>query len=115
VIAVGPLLDRALEAVADLDATVLYATTVVPVDAATLARAAAPAPEIVVVEPFYEGTLAGQVAAALSHRAARILSIGVPRRVLSRYGEPWQHDAAIGLDARGMRERVRAFMGVARA
>ncbi len=110
VIAVGPMLDRTLAALDGLDATVLYATTVVPLDAATLAAESAAAPEVIVVEPFYEGTLTAQVASALVHRPTRILSIGVPRQVISRYGSREQHDRALGLDSRGIRERLRAFV-----
>jgi len=110
VIVVGPMLDRTLAAVEGIDATVLYATTVVPLDAVALAALAAPAPEIVVVEPFHEGTLAAQVAAALVHRLTRIASIGVPRRVISRYGTSEQHDADLGLDAHGIRERIGSFL-----
>jgi transketolase len=110
VIAVGPMLDRTLAALEGVDATVLYATTVVPLDAATLAAEVAPAAEIVVVEPLYEGTLAAQVSAALAHRPTRLLSIGVPRRFLSRYGTPDEHDRDLGLDVRGIRERVLAFV-----
>jgi transketolase len=110
VVAVGPMLDRALAAVDDLDATVLYATTVVPLDAATLAAEAAPALEVVVVEPFYEGTLAAQLSAALAHRPTRLLRVGVPRAFVSRYGTTSQHDAALGLDTAGIRERIRRFV-----
>jgi transketolase len=110
VVAVGPMLDRTLEAVAGLDATVLYATTVVPLDAETLALEAAPADEVVVVEPFYEGTLAAQVAAALAHRPIRLLSIGVPRQVISRYGTTSEHDRWLGLDTAGIRERLLGFL-----
>jgi transketolase len=110
VIAVGPLLDRTRDAVAGLDARVLYATTLRPLDAATLAAQAAPAAEVVIVEPFAEGTLVAQVAAALADRPIRLLSIGVPRQVISRYGTPEQHDRALGLDAAGIRERVLRFL-----
>ena len=110
VIAAGPMLDRTLAALDGIDATVLYATTVLPLDAATLAAEAAPAAEVVVVEPWYEGTLAPQVAGALAHRPTRLLSIGVPHEVISRYGEPYEHDRALGLDARGIRERVASFL-----
>jgi len=110
VIAVGPMLDRALSAVDGLDATVLYATTVLPLDAATLAAEAAAAPEVAVVEPFYEGTLAAQVSAGLAHRATRLLSVGVPRAFISRYGTAAQHDAALGLDVRAIRERIHQFV-----
>ena len=111
VVAAGPFLSRTLAALDGIDATVLYATTLVPLDAATLAREAAPAAEIVLVEPVYEGTTAAQVSAALAHRPTRLLSIGVPRRFLKRYGTAEQHDADLGLDVGGIRERIRAFVG----
>ena len=60
---------------------------------------------------FYEGTLAAQVSAALAHRATRLLSVGVPRAFISRYGTTAQHDAALGLDASGIRARVHQFVG----
>lgn len=110
VVAAGPMLNRTLDALAELDATVLYATTVAPLDAETLATAAAPAWEVVVVEPFSEGTLAAAVSSALAHRPTRLLSIGVPRRVLTGYGTREEHDRALGLDAPGIARRVQAFL-----
>ena len=113
VIAIGPMLDRtleALEALDGLDATVLYATTVFPLDRQTLAAEAAPADEVAIVEPLYEGTTTAEVAAALAHRPARILSIGIPREVISRYGTVEEHDRELGLDARGIRERILGFL-----
>jgi transketolase len=111
VLAVGPMLDRTLAALDGVvDATVLYATTVLPLDAATLAADVAPAPEVVVVEPFYEGTLAAEVTSALSHRPLRLLSVGVPRRVLHRYGTREEHDREHGLDIPGLRRRINAFL-----
>ena len=112
VVAVGPMLDRTLAALDGIDATVLYATTVLPLDAATLA-AETVSPDVVVVEPFFEGTLAGQVAAALAHRPTRLLSIGVPRRAITSYGTTAEHDHELGLDTAGIRERVRAFAAAA--
>ncbi len=110
VIAIGPMLDRTLEALDGLDATVLYATTVFPLDRQTLAAEAAPAAEVAIVEPLYEGTTTAEVAAALAHRPARILSIGIPREVISRYGTVEEHDRELGLDARGIRERILGFL-----
>lgn len=112
VLAVGPMLDRTLAALDGIDATVLYATSVVPLDGATLAAEATPAPDVVVVEPFYEGTLAAQVTAALSHRATRIHSIGVPHVVIGTYGTAADHDRELGLDVRAIRERLRVLAPV---
>jgi transketolase len=110
VIAAGPFLSRTLDALDGVDATVLYATTLVPLDAETLAREAADAPRLVLVEPAYEGTSAAQVSAALVHRPMQLLSIGVPREFIERYGTSAEHDAALGLDVRGIRERILAFL-----
>ena len=110
VIAVGPMLDRTLAALDGVDATVLYATTAVPLDAETLAAEAGPSAEVVVVEPFYEGTLAAQVAAALAHRPTRLLSVGVPREAIHAYGTVADHDRALGLDTSGIRARLVRFL-----
>lgn len=104
VVAVGPMLDPVLDAVADLDVTVAYATTVRPFDEAGLR---ALDPEVVVLaEPYLAGTSARQVCAALADRPHRLLSLGVPRVELRRYGTPTDHSRAYGLDAAGIRRSV---------
>lgn len=108
VVAVGPMLDPVLEATADLDVTVLYAVTVRPFDAAGLRAVAGDA--IIVVEPYLEGTSAHAVAAALEGRCYRLKTIGVPRAEVRRYGSAAEHEAAYGLDPRGLRRRIRAFV-----
>lgn len=115
VVAVGPMLERVLEAVAGLDIGVLYCTTVAPFDGETLrAATSAEAPDrgraIVVVEPYYEGTLVPEIVAALRPDPIRIEAIGVPRRVLSRYGSADEHDADLGLTASGIRARIEDFL-----
>lgn len=106
VIAVGPMLDRTLEAVEGFDVMVLYVTSVSPFDADGLAREAADAPAVISVTPFLEGTLTPSLAQALAHRPSRFLSIGVGREVLREYGTPQDHDRARGLDVGGIRERI---------
>ena len=101
-----------LAATAELDVTVLYATTVVPLDGEAL-RAAAGG-EVVVVEPFHEGTLAGPIAAALAERPTRLTSIGVGREIVHRYGTAADHDRAHGLDVTGLRERLGRALAPAR-
>ena len=110
VVVAGPFLSRTLAALHGIDATVLYATTLVPLDREMLAREAAAAAEVVLVEPLYEGTTAAQVAEALAHRPTRLLSIGVPRQFIHAYGKPDEHDRALRLDMTSIRERILAFL-----
>jgi transketolase len=109
VLAVGPMLDQVTEAIADLDVTVVYATTIRPFDGATLG-AIVRAPEVIVVEPYLEGTSARVVSDALRRQPHRLLSIGVPLLEPRHYGEPAEHTAAFGLDAAAIGRRIRSFL-----
>ena len=110
VVAVGPMLSRTLAAVGELDVTVLYATSLRPFDAATLAAVAGDRPHVIAVEPGYEGTLVPMLAEALRHVPSRFDSIGVPRAFIHEYGTPADLDASLGLDVAGIRRRVIAAL-----
>ncbi|MFH8404134.1 transketolase family protein [Streptomyces sp. NPDC018019] len=112
VLAVGPMLDNVLAATEGLDVTVLYATTVRPFDDAALRTAVAgtTAADVVVVEPYHEGTSTRHVNDALAHVPHRVLGLGVGRRELRRYGQLDEHLAGQGLDARALRERITGFL-----
>lgn len=114
VVAVGPMLDPLLEAVAGLDVGVLYAPTVRPFDAAGLRAAVARPdvmPDVVLVEPYLAGTSTRLVAEALVDVPHRVLGLGVSReRELRRYGTPQQHASAHGLDPAGLRRSISRFL-----
>jgi transketolase len=111
VIAAGPLLDATLEATADLDVTVLYMTTARPFDADTL-RGNLTGDLVVLVEPYLAGTSSGEVSAALIDVPHRIAAIGVPNIEHRKYGTWQQHNAAHGLDARGIRASVQKALAL---
>jgi transketolase len=110
VVAVGPMLDPVLEAVDGLDVTVAYATTVRPFDEEGLRSLGSDL--IVLVEPYLAGTSAYLVSSALASRPHRLLSLGVPRIELRRYGAPEDHSRRYGLDATGIRRSVTEFAGL---
>jgi transketolase len=113
VVAVGPMLSPVLDAVADLDVTVAYATTVRPFDGEGLRALEAGSGAVVLVEPYLAGTSAFAVSSALASRPHRLLSLGVPRGELRRYGTPADHAGWYGLDAAGIRRSVTRFVGLA--
>ena len=110
IVAVGPMLDPVLEATADLDVNVLYATTVRPFDGQTL-RAVLRTPEVVIVEPYLAGTSAGVVSERLRAVPHRLLSLGVSLVEHRHYGTPEEHASAQRLDARGIRQSIVSFIG----
>jgi transketolase len=111
VLTVGPLLSPTLAAVEGLDVTVLYYSTVAPFDGQTL-RAQSGSGTVILVEPYYAGTLTAEIVDALAPQAVRVEAIGVPHTILRRYGHPEQHDEALGLTPAGIRARIQAVLGV---
>jgi transketolase len=114
VVAVGPMLSPVLAAVGDMDVTVAYTTSVRPFDGEGLRALLAPlaSASVVLVEPYLAGTSAYLVSAALAGRAHRLLSLGVGRSEVRRYGTPDYHAALHGLDATGIRRSVLSFLGL---
>jgi transketolase len=114
VVALGPVLDEVLQATAGRDVTVLYAHSVRPFDARTL-RSVLTGPDVVLVEPWLEGTSAHAVGAALRDVPHRLLALGVRREELRRYGTAEDHVRAHGLDSAGLRSSIDGFLGNALA
>ena len=111
ILAVGPLADSVITATAGMDVTVLYTPTIRPFDRQTL-RATLSAPVVVLAEPYLAGTSVPEVAIALADLPHRVLGLGVGRDELRHYGTPAQHQAAHGLDAASLRERIAGFIGI---
>ena len=61
---------------------------------------------------LYEGVLAPDICAAMGRVpvSVSVESIGVPHKVLSRYGTPEEHDEELGLTNEGIRRRVERFL-----
>jgi transketolase len=108
VVAVGPMLDPALQAVNGLDVTVAYTHTPRPFDTAGLRALAGR--DVILVEPYLPGSSNRLVAEALSDRPHRLLALGVGRAELRRYGTPADHARWHGLDAAGLRRSITAFL-----
>lgn len=110
VLAIGPVLDAALEATAGLDVTVFYTATARPLDAVAL-RALAPRQRpFAVIEPVTRGTSAHAVAEAFGLAPPPVLSLGVAAEELRRYGSAAEHATAHGLDAASLRARLEPFV-----
>jgi transketolase len=110
VVAVGPTLAPTLEATAELDSGVAYLTTVRPFPRRELREALGDGDEVVLVEPYLSGTSAAEVSRALVDRPHRLLALGIEHPELRKYGDPSEHRAAHGLDARGIRARIEGFV-----
>ena len=103
---------KVLSATADLAVAVAYLSTVRPFPAAEV-RALASGGDVVIVEPYLEGTSTAALADALRDEPRRLLALGVPPIELRRYGTPAEHRHAYGLDAVGIRQSLGSFLAAA--
>ncbi|MCN0177804.1 transketolase family protein [Salinispora arenicola] len=107
VVAVGPTLDAARAALADLPVTVAYTNRPRPFDVAGLRDRAST--DVILVEPYLAGTSGRVVSAALADRPHRLLALGVGHSELRRYGSADDHTRWHGLDAPGLRRSIVDF------
>lgn len=114
VVAVGPTLDATLAACEGLDVTVAYTHRPRPFDGAGLRGLLARARTdlAIVVEPYLAGTSAHAISAALSGVPHRLVSLGVGRTELHRYGDAANHTRAHGLDPAGLRRSITAAQSI---
>ena len=109
VIAVGPMLDTVLSATENLDVSIVYVTSLRPFDGEIVANEATSG-RIVIVEPFYEGTVAPLVLEAVEGMATRIKSIGVPRNFIHSYGSFEEQTSRVGLSVESVASSIRTFL-----
>ena len=110
VVAVGTTLDNVLTATADMDVTVAYTNTPRPFDTETLRQLGSD--DIVIVEPYQAGSSDWIINSALRDRPHRLLSLGVGRNDLNRYGTSTDHDWWHGLDAAGIAGSIKRFLAL---
>ena len=110
VVAVGPTLEPALAATADLDATVAYLSTRAAVRRSRPARAGAAAPTSCSSSPTSRARRPPRWLPPSPTGPHRLLSLGVANVELRRYGTGADHRAAHGLDAAGIRASFTGFL-----
>lgn len=90
VIAVGPMLETAIQATEGLDVTVLYYASVAPFDCETLVNNC-PSGKVLICEPYYEGGLLYDVIQTLHGRVSYIDTFGLPHEFCEHYGTTHQN------------------------
>jgi transketolase len=104
IICYGNMLQAVIDATVDMDVTILYYTTISPFDSDILNNHFNE--NIIICEPFYEGSTNYFVSETLKNKKYKLSNIGVPRKFLINYGSKKEHDLHLKLDVNGIRERI---------
>ena len=105
IIAIGPTLKPILEAIEDMDVTVLYYTTIAPFDGSVLKENNVSS-KILICEPYYCGALLIDILNALKPKPTTIDNIGIPHTFLTNYGQAHEHDEFVGLTMKNIKEHI---------
>jgi len=108
IIAVGSMLQLVLDAVNDLDVTVLYYTTLAPFDAATLCQNLA-GNHILVCEPYYMGALDYDIMNSVE-QPIKIHHVGIPHEFCKHYGGTKENYIEMGVSVENIRKMVESLV-----
>ncbi|MDB4847816.1 hypothetical protein OAI02_04890 [Candidatus Pseudothioglobus singularis] len=104
VIAVGPMLSKVLEAIKDLNITLIYCTTVKPFDFSSIESLLNK--KILIIEPYYSGPVLTNILRENNSLIGNFTSIGVPNKFINKYGTKDDIDQMIGLDSASIRKQI---------
>jgi transketolase len=104
IICYGNMLESVYEIVKDLDVTLLYYSTIVPFDNETLKKHFND--NIIICEPFYEGSTNYFVTKVLEGFSYKLSNIGIPREFILSYGKKHQIDELLELDVNSLKNKI---------
>jgi transketolase len=108
IICFGNTLDDVINACEDLDVTILYYTTIYPFDFELIQENFNE--KIIIIEPFYEGTVNFLVTNSIKNKKYNINNIGIPREFLKNYGNKREHDLNLGLDSKSLKLKIENYV-----
>jgi transketolase len=103
IVCYGNMLEPVYEAVKDLDVTLLYYSTITPFDGETLKKHFNN--NIIICEPFYEGSTNYFVNKTLEGFLYTLTNIGIPREFILSYGKKPQIDKLLELDVDSLKNK----------
>mgnify|MGYP001177312652 CR=1 FL=1 len=109
IIAVGPMLQLALDYFSDEDITILYYTTLSPFDKDTLIENLVN-DRLLLLEPYYSGALLEDIISSIGFNDIKISTIGYPMKFYSKYGLTSEYDTEIGFSGENFMSKLNGLI-----
>lgn len=109
VLAIGPMLELAMQALTDEDVTILYYSTVVPFDAETL-RNNFENERLLLLEPSYQGGIMPIISKALPNEKIKTEFVGYPLEFIINHGYVAENADNYGLTVDAVKEKYRKLI-----
>jgi transketolase len=107
VIAIGPVLNFIYEECIKMNLNLIYYTTIRPFDYNVLKKIKNKTEKIIIIEPFYEGSITNNVINFFSKKRLQIESISIPYNFLTNYGSKQEHDEKLGFNKKNFIIKVK--------
>ena len=108
IICFGNKLNETVEACKDMDVTLLYSNTISSFDEQTLKNNFNK--NIIIVQPFYVGSVDSLISKVFADEYYRIYNIGVPKQFLTKYGSKHEQDVYLRLDSKGIFNQIQNIL-----
>jgi transketolase len=109
VIAVGPVLELVIDALKDIDLEILYINSIDTSKSLSL-QGINSSQKLIIIEPYFSGLISSQLADFLMKNSFYILSIGVKKMFIDRYGTKLDLLRYVQLDPKSIRNKVVSFL-----
>lgn len=110
VIAVGPVLKFLKHIIDNFDVNILYYTTVSPFDKSTLKKIIKKKEKIVLLEPYYSGSLYEEIFKNNKNYFFSIMNISVPIKFVHKYGQKKDIDQYLGFTETQITKKIKNFI-----
>jgi transketolase len=110
VIAVGPVLNIAYEICKKLNVNLVYYTSIRPFDKKILKKLKIKTTKILIIEPFYSGSIIKEVIDSFGDIKVKIDNISVPFKFLTNYGSKKQHDEKLGFNKKNIEFKLQKLI-----
>lgn len=108
-IAIGPVLNFVMPFIKKYDVNLIYYTTIRPFDKKTLNKLANKNNKILIIEPFYFGSIIKEVIES-NNKKMLIKNINIPDKFLDKYGNKKNHDKNLGFTSKNIEKNLIKFL-----
>jgi transketolase len=110
VIAIGPVLNFIYNECINMNLNLVYYTTIRPFDSNALNKIKNKTKKIIIIEPFYQGSIIDNIINFCSTKELQIESISIPYNFLNNYGSKKQHDEKLGFNKKNFINKVKKLL-----
>jgi deoxyxylulose-5-phosphate synthase len=93
-----------------MNLNLIYYTTIRPFDSNVFKKIKNKTKKIIIIEPFYEGSITSDIINSFGKKKLQIESISIPYNFITNYGSKKDHDERLGFNKKNFITKVKALI-----